>query len=100
MNVDSGIQLDLIGALQRRLGMIVVVVGATLLTAYWIAMALPNYYMSSATIFVEPQSINQRLVESGSDTQNLGYRLSLMTAQILSRNRLSRIIDELGLFEE
>jgi polysaccharide chain length determinant protein (PEP-CTERM system associated) len=99
MNVDSGAQLDLLGALQRRLAMIVTAVGGTLLAAYWIAMALPNYYESSATIFIEPQSINQRLVESGADTRNLGFRLSLMTAQILSRNRLSRIIDELELYE-
>lgn len=100
MNADSGIELDLLGALQRRLAMIVKFVGGTLLAAYWIAMALPNYYQSSATIFIEPQSINQKLVESGADSINLGYRLSLMTAQILSRNRLSRIIDELSLYDE
>lgn len=100
MNSDSGLQLDLLGALQRRLSLIVVLVGATLLAAYWVAMALPNYYRSAATIFIEPQSINQKLVESGADSVSLGYRLSLMTAQILSRNRLSRVIDELSLYED
>jgi polysaccharide chain length determinant protein (PEP-CTERM system associated) len=100
MNVDPGLQLDLIGALQRRLGMLVAVVGASLLAAYWVAMALPNYYASSATLFVEPQAINQRLVESGVAPYDIAYRLSLMSAQILSRPRLSRVIDELGLFEE
>ena len=70
MNVDPGLQLDLLGALQRRLGMIVTIVGGTLLLAYWISMALPNYYRSSATIFVEPQTINRRLVESGASTSS------------------------------
>ena len=88
MNVDPGLQLDLLGALQRRLAMIVTIVGTALLAAYWIAMALPNYYDSAATIFVEPQAINQKLVESGLSGSDLGYRLELMKAQILSRPRL------------
>jgi polysaccharide chain length determinant protein (PEP-CTERM system associated) len=100
MNVDPGLQLDLLGALQRRLGMIVTIVGVALLGAYWIAMALPNYYDSAATIFVEPQAINQKLVESGVASYDLGYRLSLMSAQILSRPRLSRVIDDLELYPD
>jgi len=99
MNVDPGFQLDLLGALRRRVQMIVTVVGVSVLTAYWIAMALPNYYDSAATIFVEPQAINQQLVESG-EAGSIGYRLSLMTAQILSRPRLSRVIDDLSLYPE
>ena len=99
MNVDPGFQLDLLGALRRRMKMILTVVGASVLTAYWIAMALPNYYDSAATIFVEPQAINQKLVESG-DAASIGYRLSLMSAQILSRPQLSRVIDDLGLYPE
>jgi polysaccharide chain length determinant protein (PEP-CTERM system associated) len=98
MNLDPGLQLDLLGALQRRLGHVVTIIGTTVLVAYWISMALPNYYQSSATIFVEPQAINQRLVESGVASSDLGYRLSLMTAQILSRPRLSRVIDDLELY--
>jgi polysaccharide chain length determinant protein (PEP-CTERM system associated) len=100
MNVDPGIQLDLLGALQRRLPMIVTAVGVGVLAGYWIAMALPNYYNSAATIFVEPQVLNKKLVESGSGGHDIGYRLSLMTAQILSRPRLSRVIDDLNLYPE
>ena len=98
MNVDPGVQLDLIGALQRRLTLIVAIVGGALMAAYWVSMALPNYYESSATIFVEPQVLNQKLVESGVAPYDLSYRLSLMTAQILSRPRLSRVIDEFELY--
>lgn len=100
MNLDPGLQLDLIGALQRRLTTIVALVGVCLLAAYWISMALPNYYQSAATIFVEPQAINQNLVESGVAPYDLSYRLSLMTAEILSRPRLSRVIDEFGLYPD
>ncbi len=100
MNVDPGLQLDLFGALQRRLALVVGTVGAALLLAYWVAMALPNYYLSSATIFVEPQAINQKLVESGVAPYDLSYRLSLMTSEILSRPRLSRVIDEFSLYPD
>ncbi|MFP6630566.1 MAG: Wzz/FepE/Etk N-terminal domain-containing protein, partial [Myxococcota bacterium] len=100
MNVEAGLQLDLLGALQRRVGTVAVVVAASVLAAYWIAMALPNYYDSAATIFVEPQAINQKLVESGVASYDIGYRVSLMSAQILSRPRLSRVIDDLGLYPD
>ena len=63
-------------------------------------MALPNEYESSSTILVEPQSVPKELVEAGVPDSDLNPRLHLMTAQILSRARLSRIIDELGLYKE
>ncbi|MFP6624448.1 MAG: Wzz/FepE/Etk N-terminal domain-containing protein, partial [Myxococcota bacterium] len=100
MNVEAGLQLDLLGALRRRVGVVAVVVAASVLAAYWIAMALPNYYDSAATIFVEPQAINQELVKSGVASYDIGYRVSLMSAQILSRPRLSRVIDDLGLYPD
>ena len=100
MNVEAGLQLDLLGALRRRVGVVAVVVVASVLAAYWIAMALPNYYDSAATIFVEPQAINQELVKSGVASYDIGYRVSLMSAQILSRPRLSRVIDDLGLYPD
>lgn len=100
MNLEAGVQLDLLGALQRRWEMITVAAGVSVLVAYWIAMALPNYYDSSATIFVEPQAINQKLVESGVASYDIGYRVSLMSAQILSRPRLSRVIDDLELYPD
>ena len=40
------------------------------------------------------------LVESGVPQSDLNERLHLMTARILSRPRLSRIIDDLGLYKD
>jgi succinoglycan biosynthesis transport protein ExoP len=99
MNVEAGFQLDLVGALRRRLWLIVSVIGAVFLLAYWVAMVLPNYYRSWATIFVEPQAISQELVEAGLGEADLTQRLNLMSAEILSRSRLSRVIDELELYQ-
>jgi len=100
MNLESGLQFDLLGMLRRRAGLIVTVAGVVLLAVYWVAMALPNEYQSSATIFVQPQSISDRLVESGAGPSDLTRRLNLMSAQILSRPRLSRLIDEMELYPD
>jgi uncharacterized protein involved in exopolysaccharide biosynthesis len=70
------------------------------LVGYWVAMALPNVYTSSATVLVEPQAVAEDLVKAGVAGSDLNERLHLMTAQILSRSRLSRIIDELELYPE
>lgn len=74
--------------------------GAVILVTFWVAMALPNLYQSSAMILVEPQSVDENLVDSGVRQSDLGDRLGLMTAEILSRARLSQIITEMGLYED
>ena len=96
MNVETGFQLaDVWGFVRRRAKHMAVVAGVIALAAYWLAMALPNEYESSSMILVEPQSVSKELVEAGVPESDLNSRLHLMTAQILSRARLSRIIDEL-----
>ena len=62
-------------------------------------MALPNEYESYATVLVEPQAVDPKLVEAGVADTDLNRRLYLMAAQILSRPRLSKIIDKLVLYE-
>jgi len=101
MNVDAGFQLsDLTPIVRRRIKVVVGSALAVSLAAYWVAMALPNEYESYATVLVEPQAVDPDLVEAGVAQTDLNRRLHLMTAQILSRPRLSRIIDELGLFKD
>ena len=101
MNADSGIQLaELIGIARRR-GYVagltaLVVLGIT----FVIAASLPNVYTSYATVLVEPQSVAEDLVKAGVADSDLNQRLHLMTAQILSRSRLSGIIDDFGLYED
>src|SRR5262245_36566310 len=101
MNIDGGLQISDLGGILRRRAK---VVGATtlgvVLVVYWIAMALPNVYTSYATVLVEPQAVAEELVKAGVAQSDINQRLHLMTAQILARPRLSKIIDELGLYKE
>lgn len=101
MDVQQGIQLtDLVGIARRRGKLMVAVAGSVILAMYWLAMALPNQYTSYSTILVEPQAIDEKLVSAGVRESDLKERLGIMTSQILSRARLSRLIDELGLYEQ
>jgi len=101
MNVEDGFQLkDLWPMVQRRMAVAGIVGGAIFLTALLLAGWLPNRYSSSATILVEPQAISESLIKSGLQDSDLNKRLNIMTAQILSRPRLSRIIDDLGLYPD
>lgn len=101
MNLDQGSQvIDILGFARRRGKLVAIVAGAFLLVTYWVAMALPNLYSSSATILVEPQSVDEQLVESGVRDTELNERLGLMTADILSRTRLSKIIDDFKLYDD
>jgi polysaccharide chain length determinant protein (PEP-CTERM system associated) len=79
--------------------LIALVAGSIFLIGYWVAMALPNQYIAYSTLLVEPQAVSGRLVTPGVGETNLNERLHLMTAEILSRPRLSKVIDELELFE-
>jgi len=101
MNLEQGTQvIDLLGFARRRGKLVAIVAGAFLLVVYWVAMALPNLYSSSSTVLVEPQSVDEQLVNSGVRKSDLNERLGLMTAEILSRARLSSIIDEFKLYED
>lgn len=101
MNLDQGAQvIDLLGFARRRGRIAAIVSGAFLLVTYWVAMALPNLYSSSATILVEPQTVDDQLVNSGVRESDLNERLGLMTAEILSRARLSSIVDEFELYKD
>ena len=101
MNAEAGIQLsDLGGILRRRAPLMGGVALVVTLAFYWIAMALPNEYESYATVLVEPQSVAPELVKAGVRESDLNLRLHLMTAEILSRPRLSRVIDEFGLYKD
>jgi polysaccharide chain length determinant protein (PEP-CTERM system associated) len=101
MNVDGGFQLgDLAGIVRRRGKIAAFTALLVVLAAYWIAMALPNVYTSYATVLVEPQSVDAELVRAGVQSSDLTERLHIMTAQILSRPRLSSIIDKVGLYQD
>jgi succinoglycan biosynthesis transport protein ExoP len=101
MNPDQGPQIqDLGGMLRRRRGVVAVLAGGVFLASIVVAAVLPNVYEAWTTVLVEPQSISPRLVEAGLEGAELESRLHLMTMQILSRGRLSRIITDLDLYPE
>ena len=101
MNIDGGLQIgDLGGILRRRAKIVGITALGVMLIVYWVAMALPNVYTSYATVLVEPQAVDPKLVEAGIAESDINQRLHLMTAQILARPRLSRIIDEFKLYQD
>jgi polysaccharide chain length determinant protein (PEP-CTERM system associated) len=101
MNIDEGLNLgDLSGAVERRWPIGAAVAGVVFLASIVLAAVLPDQYETYTTILVEPQTISPELVEAQMQGTNLNERLHLMSMQILSRPRLSRIIDDLRLYPE
>jgi polysaccharide chain length determinant protein (PEP-CTERM system associated) len=60
---------------------------------------LPNLYMSTASIFIEPQKVPTEYVRS-TVTSDLEARLRTVTQQMTSRTRILRVIDELDLYPD
>jgi len=101
MNVEDGFQIkDLWLIVRRRVAVAGIAGGGIFLAAILLAGWLPNRYSASSTILVEPQAISEFLIQSGLQESNLNKRLNIMTAQILSRPRLSRIIDQYDLYQD
>jgi polysaccharide chain length determinant protein (PEP-CTERM system associated) len=99
MNVEGGIQLaDMWSIARRRVKLMAATALGVALVIYWIAMALPNQYESYGTVLVTPQTVDPALVAAGVPESDLNNRLYLMTAQILSRGRLSKIISDFDLY--
>jgi polysaccharide chain length determinant protein (PEP-CTERM system associated) len=101
MNVEGGIQLaDLWSIARRRARLMAATALGIALVIYWIVMALPNQYESYATVLVTPQTVDPALVAAGVPESDLNNRLYLMTAEILSRGRLSKIISDFDLYAD
>ena len=89
---------DVVGIFRRRMRLMIAIAGTVVLVSIFIAAILKAEYTVAATILVEPQSISRKLVETGEEQANVMNRLHLMTMQILSRSRLSKVIDDLKLY--
>jgi polysaccharide chain length determinant protein (PEP-CTERM system associated) len=88
------------GILRRRMRLMIAVAGSIILLSIFVAAILRSEYTVYTTILVEPQSISKKLVETGEEKANVMNRLHLMTMQILSRARLSKVIDDLKLYQK
>jgi len=88
------------GVFRRRGKLIAVTAGIVFLLSILVAALLPNQFQSYTTMLVAPQTISKKLVEGGLDEGDLMNRIHLMTMQILSRARLSRVIDDLRLYPD
>ena len=101
MDNEQGLQLpDFRSVLTRRGPVSAWIAGCVLLFAILVAALLPNRFEASSMLLIEPQTISKRLVEAGLEESDVNNRLHLMTAEILSRSRLSRVIDDLSLYPE
>jgi polysaccharide chain length determinant protein (PEP-CTERM system associated) len=101
MDLDQGFQLDDLRGLVRRRGVgMAALFGATVLLFVLIAGWLPNSYRAETVLLVDPQTISKKLVESGVPETELNDRLHLLQMQILSRGRLSKVIDDLNVYPE
>ncbi len=91
---------ELLAVLARRGRLLASVAGATLLLVFWISMALTNQFRAESLILVEPQGVSDELVAAGVRESDLSQRLGIMSSEILSRARLSKVITDLNLYED
>lgn len=90
---------DFLNVIFRRKWLIVFTVFIILFGASAYCVIAPNLYESSTTILIIPQRVPEKFVSS-TVTYSVEERLAATTDQILSRTRLLKVIDELGLFPE
>jgi polysaccharide chain length determinant protein (PEP-CTERM system associated) len=96
MDLEQGFDLsELTRLLRRRAALVLAVAGGVTLLAVFVASVLRDVYESYATLLIEPQTISPQLIESGLEGRDVNSRLHLIQTQILSRGRLSRVIDDL-----
>lgn len=68
-----------------------------LVAGFAVSQFLPDRYVSNASILIIPQRVPTNLVQN-TVASALGERLNSISAQILGRTRLERIIDEFDLY--
>ncbi|HEY8123587.1 MAG TPA: hypothetical protein VII78_19865 [Myxococcota bacterium] len=94
MDMAQGFQLDDLRGMVRRHGVVMgAIAGGAVLVSVLVAAWIPNEYEGVTTLLIEPQAISERLVESGVPETEINNRLHLLQMQILSRGRLSEVIE-------
>lgn len=91
---------DVKSAILRRWRQAAAIGLGVLLLSVFVAAVLPNTYESQTVLLIEPQSVSERLVESGVPETDVNNRLHLIQMQILSRSRLSTVIDDLNVYPD
>ncbi len=82
----------------RRFWVMVIIGGAGVGIAAFIAYIMPPVYESEATILVESQQIPNALAQS-TVTTGAAERLSLIRQRMMTRDNLHRVIEDLELFQ-
>ena len=90
---------DILRILRKRAWLILVPWAAVAAATAVVARKLPDTYRSSATIQVVPPRVPAEIVRTQT-TANLQQRLQAIHLQILSRNRLERVIQDFNLYEK
>jgi polysaccharide chain length determinant protein (PEP-CTERM system associated) len=90
---------DAIAVLRHRIWWVLIPFALVSAGTAAVARKLPDRYYSEALVRVVPQQVPDAYVKAP-QTENIGDRLAAMQAQVLSRTRLERIIDEQGLYPE
>jgi succinoglycan biosynthesis transport protein ExoP len=78
-----------------------IIVAITVITASIVCLAayrIPNEYLASTTIMVDPGRVPESYVKSTA-TIDANQRLALLQEQILSETRLGQIADDVGLYK-
>lgn len=99
-----GIQLkDLKGIWRRRKGVMAAVAGLVFLAFMVIAFVLRSQYQAFSVLLIEPQVIDEMFVRHGVTNKkemDISGRLHIMSMEILSRPRLSKLIDQFELYSD
>lgn len=93
------ITLDLIKrALLKRFWAIAIFAGVAVLGVSFVAYVLPPSYSAGAKILVESQQIPTELAQS-TVTASTNERLELIQQRLMTRENLTRLIEQVGLFQ-
>src|SRR2546423_5470414 len=97
-NTDDSLALRALDILRRRRILAVAVFGAVLASAVAFARYLPDLYRASALVLVE-RPVNESIVRPAVNGE-LESRLHVIKQEILSRNRLTELVNRFNLYPE
>ncbi|MBW4027389.1 XrtA system polysaccharide chain length determinant [Acidipila rosea] len=90
---------EIIELLRRRIWWMIIPFCVVAALSVAIGLKLPKQYQSETVILVDPQKISTEYVKTAV-TSDVTERLQTIKEEVMSRTRLERIADDLGLYKE
>src|SRR5687768_8873432 len=90
---------DVLATLRRRRALVLAIAALVTVIAAGVAVQMPDIYTASTVVYFDPGKLPRGFERAGLTAPRLNELLAMLSQEVLSRESLRALIDELQLYD-